>query len=129
MRVICLLSLSLPLATGGPAAPVRVQVGIASDAGRNAASVDGVPADSPGLEAAIARLLGCPVERSLGGFRCRDRKLIPGLQFSGRLDIALLVDLLGQPSLAVTLVVPASPLGRVAGLEPRALGWWPKRTV
>ncbi len=124
MRLICLVSLLFPLA----AAPVHVQVGIASDTGRNAASVDGVPATSPGLEAAIERLLGCPVERSLGGFRCRERKLIDGFQFSGRLDFSPLADLLGQPSLDVTVVVPASPLGRVDGLEPKTLGWWPKRT-
>ena len=129
MRLISLLSLLFPLTVAGaPAPPVRVQVGIASDAGRNAVSVDGVPADSPGLETAVERLLGCPVQRSLGGFRCRERKLIPGLQFSGRLDFAPLVDLLGRPSLDVTIVVPASPLGRVAGLKPQTLGWWPRRT-
>lgn len=103
-------------------AAVHVRVGIASDGGRNGAIVEGMAPDAPGVEDAVARLLDCPVERSFGGFRCRERTLVNGLEFSGRLAFtAPLV-----PAF-VTVVLPASPLSSVAGLAKMQPGWWATR--
>ena len=86
-------------------------MGIAADGGRNAAIGEGLEAD------AVSRLLGCPVERSLGGFRCRERTILSGLEFSGRLDFSAL------PPGPVTVLMPASPLSDVAGFERQPAGW------
>jgi hypothetical protein len=96
-------------------AMAEVRVGIAADGGRNAATGEGLEAD------AVPRLLGCPVERSLGGFRCRERTILGGLEFSGKLDFSAL------PPGPVTVLMPSSPLSDVAGFERQPAGWWPSR--
>lgn len=111
----------------GATAP-QVRVGIASDNGRHGAFVEGLAPDTPGLEDAIARLLDCPVERSLGGFRCRDRSLVAGLEFSGRLNFAPLMRLPEMLHAAATVLAPASPLTQVTGLAKQPPGWWTART-
>ena len=114
MRLIPLYLLLL-LATLGQAA-VQVQVGAFADHGRHGVAVDGVRADLPGLQPALERLLGCPVERSFGGFRCRERALVSGLEFSGKLDFGPLLSALRLDRVAVTVLMPVSPLTRVTGL-------------
>jgi hypothetical protein len=96
-------------------AMAEVRVGIAADNGRNAAIGEGLQTD------AVAQLLGCPVERSLGGFRCRERTILSGLEFSGKLDFSAL------PPGPVTVLLPASPLSDVVGFERQPAGWWPSR--
>ena len=107
---------------------MHVRVGITADGGRHAAAVDGLPPDAPGLEAAVARLLGCPVERSLGGFRCRERRLVNGFEFSGQLDFAALAKLPGASPMSAAVLLPASPGTAVPGFTRRPPGWWPART-
>ncbi len=107
---------------GSASAAVHVRVGIAADDGRHAAVVEGMQPDAPGLEDAVARLLDCPVERSLGGFRCRERTLIDEVEFSGRLEFtAPLV-----PA-TVTVLLPASPESQVSGLARKTPGWLSSR--
>ena len=106
----------------------QVRVGIAADNGRHGAFVAGLSPDTPGLKDAIARLLDCAVERSLGGFRCRDRRLVAGLELSGRLNFAPLMRLPEMSLATATVLVPASPLTAVPGLTKQPAGWWTART-
>ncbi len=108
------------------AAP-HVRVGIASDNGRHGVTVEGLAADTPGLHDAVARLLGCPVELSFGGFRCSERKLVDGLKFSGQLDFAPFLTLPGMSGATATVLLPASPLAAVSGLVRKPPAWWTAR--
>ena len=126
MRLIPLYLL-FALATAAQAATVQVQVGVFADHGRHAVAVDGVRPDLPGLEPALARLLGCPVERSFGGFRCRERTLVSGWEFSGKLDFGPLLSALELDRVAVAILMPESPLTRMSGLARAPAGWWARR--
>ena len=120
-----LIAASFPLTA---ATALQVRVGIASDNGRHGAFVEGLAPGTPGLEDAIARLLDCRVERSLGGFRCRDRTVVAGLEFSGRLNFAPLMRLPEMLHATAAVLVPASPLTAVSVLTRQPPGWWTART-
>lgn len=97
-------------------APLPVEVWIAEDRGRHYVLLPGLPPETPGLEAAAAKLLGCQVEAARRGFRCRLRRDPEGLTLDGVLDLSAIAALPAAEGRRIDLLVriPPSPATWVA---------------
>lgn len=117
----------MPSLAGGAASeslPIEIHAGIAADQGRNAARLAaGLAPDTPGLAAAMATLLDCPVEASAGGvagtYRCRERMERSGLAHGGALDVSGIQALSGGRAIALSIRIPDSPAASVTSGQVR----------